>query len=256
MKKQALFRILSNTPLPDQDFLLELRPDDTTLEEVQPGQFVQVLVPDTPGAFLRRPISVCDVDLAKNSLTLYVKKVGKGTIGLSRCQAGETLDLVFPLGKGFSFSGCRKPLLTGGGAGIAPMVYLSRKLQESGITPTVLLAGKTESALSIRTLFHTEPSLCTDDGSLGEKGLITQHSLFRDLKGFDRIFCCGPTPMMKAVARLAETSGIPCEVSLENSMACGVGACLCCVTPTVAHGNQCVCTEGPVFDSRELKSFR
>jgi dihydroorotate dehydrogenase electron transfer subunit len=120
----------------------------------------------------------------------------------------------------------------------------------------VLLAGKTESALSLRTLFHTEPACCTDDGSFGEKGLITQHSLFRDLKAFDKIFCCGPTPMMKAVARLAEAAGIPCEVSLENTMACGVGACLCCVTPTVEHGNQCVCTEGPVFDSRELKSFR
>ena len=256
MKKQALFHVLENRSLPDQDFLLKLRPEQASLEDTLPGQFVNILVPYTPGVFLRRPISVCDVDIRENLLTLYVKKVGKGTVGLGRCKAGDLIDIIFPLGRGFDASDTRSPLLLGGGAGIAPMVYLSRKLQESGITPTVLLAGKTESALSLRTLFHTEPACCTDDGSFGEKGLITQHSLFRDLKAFDRIFCCGPTPMMKAVARMAEAAGIPCEVSLENTMACGVGACLCCVTPTVEHGNQCVCTEGPVFDSRELKDFR
>ena len=256
MKHQALFKILENTPLPDQDFLLKLQPVGASLEGIRPGQFVQVLVPHTEGVFLRRPISVCDADLRENIMTLYVKKVGKGTVGLSCCKPGENLDIVFPLGNGFDFTGSRKPLLLGGGAGIAPMVLLSKKMRESGIMPTVLLAGRTESALSLRTLVHTESACCTDDGSFGEKGLITQHSLFRDLKAFDKIFCCGPTPMMKAVARLAEAAGIPCEVSLENTMACGVGACLCCVTPTVEHGNQCVCTEGPVFDSRELKDFR
>ena len=256
MKKQALFRILSNTPLPDQDFLLKLQPVGASLEGIRPGQFVQVLVPHTEGVFLRRPISVCDTDLRENILTLYIKKVGKGTVGLSCCKPGENLDIVFPLGNGFDFTGSCKPLLLGGGAGIAPMVLLSKKMMESGVAPTVLLAGRTERALSLRTLFEETPLLCTDDGSIGEKGIITQHTVFQNISDFDKIFCCGPTPMMKAVARLAEAAGIPCEVSLENTMACGVGACLCCVTPTVEHGNQCVCTEGPVFDSRELKSFR
>ena len=256
MKKQALFRILSNTPLPDQDFLLKLQPVGASLEGIRPGQFVQVLVPHTEGVFLRRPISVCNADLRENILTLYIKKVGKGTVGLSCCEPGENLDIVFPLGNGFDFTGSRKPLLLGGGAGIAPMVLLSKKMRESGVAATVLLAGRTERALSLRTLFEETPLLCTDDGSIGEKGIITQHTVFQNISDFDKIFCCGPTPMMKAVARLAEAAGIPCEVSLENTMACGVGACLCCVTPTVEHGNQCVCTEGPVFDSRELKDFR
>ena len=256
MKKQALFRILSNTPLPDQDFLLKLQPVGASLEGIRPGQFVQVLVPHTEGVFLRRPISVCDTDLRENILTLYIKKVGKGTVGLSSCKPGENLDIVCPLGNGFDFTGSRKPLLLGGGAGIAPMVLLSKKMRESGVAPTVLLAGRTERALSLRTLFEETPLLCTDDGSIGEKGIITQHTVFQNISDFDKIFCCGPTPMMKAVARLAEAAGIPCEVSLENTMAGGVGACLCCVTPTVDHGNQCVCTEGPVFDSRELKDFR
>ena len=256
MKHQALFKIQGNTPLPDQDFLLKLQPVGASLEGIRPGQFVQVLVPHTEGVFLRRPISVCDADLRENILTLYVKKVGKGTVGLSCCKPGENLDIVFPLGNGFDFSGSRKPLLLGGGAGIAPMVLLSKKMRESGVAPTVLLAGRTERALSLRTLFEETPLLCTDDGSIGEKGIITQHTVFQNISDFDKIFCCGPTPMMKAGARLAEAAGIPCLVSLENSMACGVGACLCCVTPTIEHGNQCVCTEGPVFDSRELKSFR
>lgn len=254
MKHQALFKILENTPLPDQDFLLKLQPVGASLEGIRPGQFVQVLVPHTEGVFLRRPISVCNADLRENILTLYIKKVGKGTVGLSCCEPGENLDIVFPLGNGFDFTGSRKPLLLGGGAGIAPMVLLSKKMRESGVAATVLLAGRTERALSLRTLFEETPLLCTDDGSIGEKGIITQHTVFQNISDFDKIFCCGPTPMMKAVARLAEAAGIPCEVSLENTMACGVGACLCCVTKT-DHGHRCVCKDGPVFNAEKMKEW-
>lgn len=255
MKKKELFNILENIPLPDQDFVLYVRPQHSSLEEVRPGQFVNILIPDSSDTFLRRPISVCDVDHKNNILTLYIKKVGKGTRHLSTRKVGDTLDILFPLGNGFDFEGVKRPLLLGGGAGIAPMVYLSKEIQKMGIHPQVLLAGKTAKALELRNFFETSPALCTDDGSLGEKGLITQHSLMQNLQVFDRIFCCGPTPMMKTVARMAENAGIPCMLSLENTMACGLGACLCCITPTEHHGNQCVCTEGPVFDSRELKSF-
>ena len=255
MKRRDLFRIIDNIPLKDEDFLLRLQPQNSSLADLMPGQFVQVLVPNASNTFLRRPISICEVDAGNNQLLLYIKKAGKGTRKLSLCKQGETLDLILPLGKGFDYSQSRHPLLMGGGVGIAPMVYLAKKITEKGIQPTVLLAGKTAASLTIRSLFDQEKTrlfLCTDDGSLGEKGLITQHSLFRQLSDFDGGFCCGPTPMMKAVAKQLEENRIPCQVSLENSMACGLGACLCCVTPTKEHGNQCVCTEGPVFDSREL----
>lgn len=255
MKKQDQFTIIENISLPDRDFILNVRPQHHTLNGVHPGQFVNILIPDSSDTFLRRPISVCDVDIETNVLTLYIKKVGKGTHHLSTRKAGDSLDILFPLGNGFAFEGVKHPLLLGGGAGIAPMVYLSKEIRKTGVCPQVLLAGKTAEALDIRRLFEEAPALCTDDGSLGEKGLITQHPLMRDLSAFDRIFCCGPTPMMKAVARLAENAGVPCMVSMENTMACGLGACLCCITPTEHHGNQCVCTDGPVFDSRELKSF-
>ncbi|MBO4402940.1 MAG: dihydroorotate dehydrogenase electron transfer subunit [Bacteroidales bacterium] len=283
MKHQALFEIIENRPLTGEDFLMKLRPQEVgatdagtmrnrtlkgnhveqhqisnntaILEELLPGQFVQVLIPHSSDTFLRRPISICDVDLQNRLLYLYIKKVGKGTAELRKCQRGEKLDILLPLGNGFKYEQSRRPLLLGGGVGIAPMVYLSKKIAEKGIRPTVLLAGKTAENLTVRSLFDTEKcdlQLCTDDGSLGEKGMITQHSLMQKPTDYDTVFCCGPTPMMKAVARMMEAAGIPCHVSLENHMACGVGACLCCVTPTKAHGNQCVCTEGPVFDSKEL----
>ena len=275
MKRKDFFEIIENIPLKDQDFILKLRPRTTGLKEILPGQFVQVLVPHSNDTFLRRPISVCDVDEKERLLILYMKKVGKGTKQLSLCKIGEEIDILYPLGNGFDYSHTQKPLLLGGGVGIAPMVYLAKKMVEKGIIPTVLLAGKTAESLTIRSFFQNErlkPNhehgyksnnehgceadchlhLCTDDGSLGEKGIITQHSIMQRLNEFDTLYCCGPTPMMKAVARMAETAKIPCYVSLENMMACGLGACLCCVTPTKEHGNQCVCTEGPVFDSREL----
>ncbi len=255
MKQIEIFTIVNKQELPDSDFLLEVQTLKGDLKEVRPGQFVNIQIPRSPDTFLRRPISVCDVDTERNILKMYIKKVGKGTLSLGNCSIGDCLDIVFPLGNGFHYSESQHPLLLGGGAGIAPMVYLSKAFRKQGIRPQVLLAGKSEKSLAIRRLFEEETALCTDDGSLGEKGLITQHSLMQDLKKFDRVFCCGPTPMMKAVSRMAESEGIPCEVSLENTMACGLGACLCCVTPTEHHGNQCVCTEGPVFDSRELKSF-
>ena len=191
-----------------------------------------------------------------NVLSLYVKKVGKGTRALDQCLPGDSLDILFPLGNGFGTEGVRHALLLGGGAGIAPMVYLSKQLETMHIPYQVLLAGKTAASVQLRECFPQTPAIATDDGSLGEKGLITQHSLMQNLKSYDKVFCCGPTPMMKAVARMAEAASVPCEVSLENTMACGLGACLCCVTPTVAQGNVCVCTDGPVFDSRTLKNFR
>lgn len=255
MKQKELFEIVENISLKDQDFILKLRLQHGQLDEVKPGNFVQLLIPHSSDTFLRRPISVCDVDCANKILWLYIKKVGKGTRELAKCKKGELLDILFPLGNGFNFEQSRNPLLLGGGVGIAPMVYLSKKISAKGIRPTVLLAGKTAESLEIRTLFDSGKcnlQLATDDGSLGEKGLIVNHSIMQHPADFDCVFCCGPTPMMKAVAKIMETAQIPCQVSLENHMACGIGACLCCVTPTKEKGNQCVCTEGPVFNSKEL----
>lgn len=254
MKRNDKFTIIENKTLEDNDFILRICPKNENLEDIHPGQFLNILIPNSQETFLRRPFSICDVN--EIELLIYVKIAGKGTKVLSNCKSGDILDVIYPLGKGFNYRDTKHPVLLGGGAGIAPMIFLSKQLLKRNIKPTILLAGKTKNALSIKYLFSEFCNLyyCTDDGSLGEKGLITQHSLFENLKKFDKIFCCGPTPMMKAVSAKARENNITCEVSLENTMACGLGACLCCVTPT-KEGHKCVCTEGPVFDSRELIDF-
>ena len=146
------------------------------------------------------------------------------------------------------------PWLVGGGAGSAPLLHLAKCYNEKGVRPTILLGGRTKELIPVREAFEPYGQLliATEDGSLGEKGMVTQHSLFT--ASYDHICTCGPTPMMKAVGRYAVEKGIGCEVSLENMMACGIGACLCCVTDT-DEGHKCVCKEGPVFDALKLKKW-
>jgi len=253
MKKNiADFTIVEKETIGSSYFTLLLKSSET-LPEILPGQFVEVQVPDNKDVFLRRPISIHNVDYAANTMTLLVQVVGKGTRTLSQLEAGRTLNLVYPLGNGFSLDG-NNPLLIGGGAGIAPLLYTAKKFSEKGIHSAILLGGRTAELIPIKDEFlpYGDVFFATEDGSLGEKGLVTQHTAFG--KSYDSILTCGPTPMMKAVARHALHNGIRCQVSLENTMACGVGACLCCVTKT-DHGHRCVCKDGPVFDVRDMTEW-
>lgn len=247
------FTVVSNRSIAPGFSLMELQPVGMSLPEIRPGQFVQVKVDNSPATFLRRPISVCDVDHHRNILSLLIRNAGDGTAHLIAMNAGQTLNLVFPLGNGFAFdSGVRRPLLIGGGVGIAPMVFLARSMKNMGIAPTILTGARSAGMLLLTDKLREfgTVGVTTDDGSAGEKGVVLQHSLLASQK-FDKIFCCGPAPMMKAVASFAREHDIVCVVSLENMMACGVGACLCCVEKTV-KGNVCVCTDGPVFNINEL----
>lgn len=229
------------------------------MQPVAPGQFVEVLVEGEPGVMLRRPISVHDVDEEKGTLSLLTQIVGKGTRKLAELKVGDHLNMVYPLGHGFTttLSALHSPLsalLVGGGAGIAPLLHLSKCLKAKGVKSTILLGGRTADLIPVRDEFESYGRLClaTDDGSLGHKGLVVEHPAFSE--SYDIIYTCGPTPMMKAVARSAAERGIRCEVSLENMMACGVGACLCCVTDT-DQGHRCVCKDGPVFDITTMKKW-
>ena len=223
------------------------------LPEIEPGQFVEVDVPGNKQVMLRRPISIHDVDTENNTLTLLVQVVGKGTRTLATLNVGDKLNLVYPLGHGFSLEG-KNILLVGGGAGIAPLLHLSKCFASKGIRPTILLGGRTASLIPVQKEFESYGTVgfATEDSSLGEKGMVTQHSLFTNT--YDRIYTCGPTPMMKAVARYAMQNDIECEVSLENMMACGIGACLCCVVDS-DEGHKCVCKEGPVFNAKRLTNW-
>ena len=146
----------------------------------------------------------------------------------------------------------QKLLLVGGGVGVAPLLYMGAEMKKMGCEPTFLLGARTAKDLLMLDVFRKYGRVCvtTEDGSEGEKGFVTQHSLLQK-EQFDHIATCGPTPMMKAVARYARQANTECEASLENLMACGLGACLCCVEKTT-EGNLCVCKEGPVFNIRRL----
>ena len=253
MKKYILdLKVVSVKQIHARYVLIRLT-DDKPLPEMLPGQFVEVRVDGSPSTFLRRPISINFVDRTNNELWLLVATVGEGTKALARLQAGDSLNCVLPLGNGFTPAKTgEKVLLIGGGVGVAPLLYMGAEMRRAGIEPTFLLGARTAQDLLMTDIFNRygRVYVTTEDGSEGEKGFVTNHSILEQ-EQFDRISTCGPTPMMKAVARLAKDKGIACEVSLENLMACGLGACLCCVEKTT-EGNVCVCKDGPVFDVQRL----
>ncbi len=226
------------------------------LPECQPGQFAELLVPPGTGVFLRRPFSIHAVDYENNIISFLIKVVGEGTRRLAGILPGTRINTVYPLGGGFTIPEQGPVLLVGGGCGIAPLLFLSERLKAGGIQTDCLLGGRTEKDIVETDEFHRNGRvfLTTEDGSLGEKGLVTNHSLFTRSLPYTMIYACGPEAMLRAVALTALKAAIPCEVSLENTMACGVGVCLCCVVPTT-EGNQCVCTEGPVFNIKRLNGW-
>lgn len=254
MKKYILdLTVNSVEALSDKHVLIKLT-DDKPLPEMLPGQFVEVRVDNTPSTFLRRPISINNVDYDHNELWLLVAAVGDGTRQLQKLQKGDRLNCMLPLGNSFTMpTDCtQKVLLVGGGVGVAPLLYFGKRIKAMGGEPTFLLGARSAKDVLERELFEQvgRVLITTEDGSEGEKGFVTNHSVLAQ-EHFDRISTCGPKPMMMAVARYAFKNDIECEVSLENKMACGVGACLCCVEKTV-EGNKCVCKEGPVMNIKKL----
>lgn len=255
MKKYMLDLIVrDNKQLNDQYSLLILGGLEA-LPEMHPGQFVEVRVDNSPETFLRRPISINFVDYKRNELWLLVQVVGEGTRKMCELKVNDLVNLLLPLGNSFTVPQNinSKVLLVGGGVGIAPLLFLGSELKKNGIECNFLLGGRSKENLLQLDDFSVLGNVftTTEDGSHGEKGFVTNHTILSNTV-FDFIYTCGPTPMMKAVAAYAVSKNIDCEVSLENTMACGFGACLCCVTDST-EGHICVCTEGPVFNISKLK---
>lgn len=254
MKKYILDLTVREALNVGKQFVLLRLTSENPLPEMLPGQFVEVRVDETPSVLLRRPISIHYYDKKANELGLLVQLVGNGTRWMATLKAGDVLNVVLPLGNGFTLPADNtvRPLLVGGGVGVAPLLYLGMKLKEMGITPTFLLGSRTENELMQIAEFEKvgRVFITTENGAVGEQGYVTQHSVLAR-EQFDQVYTCGPKPMMVAVARWAKGAGVACEVSLENKMACGVGACLCCVEDT-KEGNVCVCKEGPVFSIDKL----
>ena len=247
--------VTENISLNTTNFLIRLQSTEP-LPQIVPGQFVNIEIKNTSEIFLRRPFSIFEVDYSQNLISIIVKILGRGSKKLTEISIAEELSLIFPLGKGFTFPNKNDHiLLIGGGSGVAPMLFLAK---ESGLNLNnvhLLLGARTyEDHINVDNYRqYGNMYFTTEDGSLGEKGYVTQHSVFQNnISSFDKIYACGPDAMMKAVAREAKKANVFCEVSLENLMACGFGVCLCCIEPTI-KGNLCVCTEGPVFNINDLK---
>lgn len=253
MKKIQDFTVKEYQWLNSSSYIIVLQSSEP-VPEIKPGNFAELKIPNAPDVFLRRPLSVLDADYKNNTLSFYVKVIGKGTRKLGELNIGETINVIYPLGNSFSVNGAQQALIVGGGSGIAPFILLGRELRNKNIDTTFLLGAQTADDIVLTEEFEKYGRVLatTEDGSFGEKGLVTHHSVFEKIEDFDMIYTCGPEPMMKAVADIALQKNIACEASLENMMACGFGACLCCVTDTTS-GNLCVCTDGPVFKTKELK---
>jgi len=247
--------VTENISLNTTNFLIKLSSTES-LPKLTPGQFINIEIKNTSEIFLRRPFSVFEVDYERNTISLIVKILGRGSKKLTEITKGESLSIIFPLGKGFTYPNINdKILLIGGGSGVAPLLFLAKESGLNRENVSLLLGAKTiEDHVNVDD-YHQFGNLyfTTEDGSLGEKGFVTQHSIFQNnhIK-YDKIYACGPDAMMKAIAKEAKKANVFCEVSLENLMACGFGVCLCCIEPTV-KGNLCVCTEGPVFNINDLK---
>ena len=234
---------------------------------VQPGQFTHLRILPLKDALLRRPFSIFQV--AGDTLSVLYKSVGKGTEVLSRMCPGEELSAIGPLGYGFTVPqpGGETPLLVAGGYGMAAMYLLAQRSPQKGI---VFVGGRRRVDILCEDEFRAlgwDVRVTTEDGSHGEKGLVTQ-PLFNELRNVAqrqltagrkeaqrKLFACGPTPMLKAVGKIAEEFNVPAEFSMDEHMCCGVGVCLTCVIPVkVGDGweYQRTCTDGPVFDSRQV----
>lgn len=240
--KQSIFEIKTNTKIAENTYKMVLGGDCSGI--TASGQFVNIKL---DGFFLRRPISVCDYN--DNELTLIYKVVGKGTEYMAELGAGEKLDILTGLGNGYDLSKSgNEPVLIGGGAGVPPMYNLCRKLVAEGKKPKVILGFNKVNEVFFENEFKAlgaEVTVTTADGSYGMKGFVTD--ALKNMK-YTYIYSCGPEPMLKAIYNTAETSG---QLSFEERMGCGFGACMGCSCAT-KYGNKRICKDGPVLEMEEI----
>lgn len=255
MKYKETAVILEQREISEQIYSLWLHADDI-VREARPGQFVSVYCRDE-SRLLPRPISICELDKESGRLRLVYRAVGAGTQEFSGYGPGETLELIGPLGNGFPLDkGYEKPLLIGGGIGVPPMVELAKWLPGD----KAIVSGYRNGDLFLKEKLSRNAALyvATEDGSAGTKGNVLDAVRENRLEA-DAIFACGPAPMLRALKAYAAEQGIDCYLSLEERMACGIGACLACVCTSKdvdAHTNvknKRICKDGPVFAAEEIE---
>jgi dihydroorotate dehydrogenase electron transfer subunit len=255
---EAYLEIVSNENIAQDTYLMDLRSPEIA-GTARPGQFVMVRVIESLNPFLRRPFSICGIQ-GNDIFRILYRVVGRGTNILSKTPAGRLLRVLGPLGKGF-----RKPksgdkaLLVGGGIGLAPLLFLAQKIETSRVK-FFLGYGTAGSMFDMEQigLGSLEIQVTTEDGTMGQKGLVTdllESRLEQEGREGLEIFACGPSAMLRVIARMAIQGAIPCQVCLETQMACGIGACQGCVVPAASKKKSPyyrVCSDGPVFHVEAL----
>ncbi len=244
MYKKGIYEIKANEPLTADVHRMILEGDTQWID--RPGQFVNI---ELDGFYLRRPISICDYD--DRTITLIYKVVGSGTEVMSRMTAGAKLDLLTGLGNGFDPAvECRRPLLVGGGVGVPPLYRLAKELSARGREVTVALGFNTAAEIFYEDEFRAlgaKVFVSTADGSKGTKGFVTD-AIRENAVEFDYFYACGPMPMLRALCECCGQSG---QLSFEERMGCGFGACMGCSCKTLA-GNKRICKDGPVMKREEI----
>jgi len=232
---------------------------------IGPGQFVYIACGDPREMFLRRPFSLHrwlrDESGNPIGIEILVRVKGRGTRWLAGLRPGDSLDVMGPLGTGFRLATdkSRGVMLVAGGIGVAPLMALAERLRERNRDAVVLLGARTAGGVLCEDEFRTlgfKVEVTTDNGSRGRRGLVSELVEEKLAEGQHAIYACGPAPMLAAIARVATERAAPCQVSLEAAMGCGVGACMGCVVAASDGGHRRVCTDGPIFDARDIEWAR
>lgn len=259
-------RIVTNEQVGPRLHLMRLESPQIA-QGIKPGQFVHMKVPGNESHVLRRPFSIYASNVQEGIVDILYQEVGSLTRIMPGIKSGE-VEMIGPVGNTwagparFADGSCTHALIVGGGVGAAPLFMLTEQLVGSGCPTDVVLGAQTKDALvtldRYTRLLGREPIVATDDGSYGHAGFCTgpveerlREGCLADGKSYDYLAVCGPEPLMRIVARIAADAGVPCQVSMEKRMACGVGACLSCVVDTT-NGKKRSCVDGPVFDANEV----
>lgn len=260
MPKQVFAKLIKKEKLLDGLYKFSVETEEI-VKVAKPGNFVEIRINENSDPFLRRPISIYNLDKENGVLEFIFQVRGIGTNILAKKEEGDLIDIIGPLGNGtFKFEDKKNIAIIGGGIGIFPLYELAKQAKKAGVNIHTYLGFRNKDLVTLEKEFEEVSSkitITTDDGSYKEKGFAINY-LEKDLSGFDGIYACGPLPMLKAVKKISEEMGIPCQISLEEKMGCGLGVCLGCAVKTATSPKDApeyvhVCKTGPVFDSKMVE---
>jgi len=246
--RREICKILSNYKLANDVYKMVIESKSIS-KEALPGQFLHIKPSQNYDPLLRRPISICDLEQDKGWITLLYRVCGKGTRLFADIKSGDYLDIIGPLGKGFPIFENKRICVIGGGIGIAPLLYLSKRLKKSDI----YLGFKDEAFMIDEFMSYSDNIfIFTENGSRGYKGYPIE-ALEKNISFYDVVYACGPRKMLSAIKRLCEKNQVECYLSMEERMGCGIGACLVCACQSSnIEEYKKVCSDGPVFNSKEV----